>query len=102
MVIPRACRFLALALGAAVAGLGAETVRHFQFGDGPAPAGFRLVGADAVFSPARGCGFEPGIAVRNVSGGVGGAPAFYLTTDLAEGNWRVKVTLRGPPGGGLA
>jgi len=31
-----------------------------------------------------------------------GSPALYFTTDLPEGNWRVKITLRGVPGGGIA
>ncbi len=102
MMILRTCRLLVLVLGAAVAGFGAEKEWHFEFGAGPATYGARAVGAGDIYNAARGCGFEPGIAVRNVPGGVGGAPAFYFTTDLAEGNWRVKVTLRGPPGGGVA
>ena len=77
-------------------------VKHFQFGAGPAADGVRLVAAGDIYSEERGCGFEPGLEVRNVPGGVAGSPAFYFTTDLAEGNWRVKVTLRGPRGGGDA
>jgi len=102
MVMSRASRILALLLGIAVAAAGAETSRHFQFGAGRPAAGSQPVGAGEVYDSARGYGFEPGLAVENVTGGVGGAPGFYFTTDLAEGNWRVKVTLRGAPGGGTA
>lgn len=62
----------------------------------------RLVAASDLYSKERGCGFEPGPEVKPVRGGVMGVPALYFTTDLPEGNWRVKVTLRGAPGGGQA
>ncbi|HWA24196.1 MAG TPA: rhamnogalacturonan acetylesterase [Lacunisphaera sp.] len=55
-----------------------------------------------TYAPERGYGFEPGLQVKNVAGGVVGSPALYFTTDLPEGDWRVKVTVRGAPGGGLA
>ena len=75
-----------------------------KFGFDPATAKgeMRLVSPGDVYSKDRGHGFEPGLEVKSVPGGVMGSPAFYFTTDLPEGNWRVKVTLRGVPGGGLA
>ena len=77
-------------------------VQRFQFGAGPATDGARLVSAGDRYTSQRGCGFEPGLEVKNVPGGVMGSPACYFTTDLSEGNWRVTVTLRGAPGGGGA
>jgi lysophospholipase L1-like esterase len=62
----------------------------------------RQVAPGEVYSKERGHGFEPGLTVQAVPGGVTGSPAFYFTTDLPEGNWRVKVILRGAPGGGTA
>lgn len=100
----RACRFLVLATSLVlVTGriVAAEApVTRFQFGAGPATGGARLVSAGDLYTRQRGCGFEPGLEVRNVPGGVVGSPAGYFTTDLPEGNWRVTVTLHGAPGGG--
>lgn len=81
------------------AGAHAETsTRHFRF-DGEAGGGeVRVVAADEVYAPERGYGFEPGAAIDTVSGGVSAATGFRFTADVAEGNWRVKVTLQGPPG----
>jgi len=62
----------------------------------------RLVAPGDLYSKERGYGFEPGLEVKPARGGVRGSPAFYFTTDLPEGNWRVKATLRGAPGGGPA
>ncbi len=91
----------ALLSGAALAAQPA--VRRFVFSpDLPAGVDARLVAAGDVYTAAHGFGFEPGVAVKTIPGGIMGAPAFYFTTDLPEGNWRVKVTLRGAPGGGLA
>jgi lysophospholipase L1-like esterase len=77
-------------------------VRHFRFDAGPVNESIRLVTADDVFSRERGYGFEPGLTVRQVRDGVAGSPVLYFTTALPDGNWKVKVTLRGAPGGGLA
>ena len=100
--------FRLLALGASLLGLSAQVeaaesaARRFQFHAGPVKAGIQLVAASDFYTRERGYGFEPGMGVKPASDGVRGAPAFYFTTDLPEGNWRVKVTLRGAPGGGLA
>jgi lysophospholipase L1-like esterase len=97
-----------LALMAGLLGLVADVgaaespARRFQFGAEPARTGIRLVQPSDLYTKERGCGFEPGLAVKAAQGGVLGSPALYFTTDLPEGNWRVKVTLRGAPGGGLA
>jgi lysophospholipase L1-like esterase len=78
-----------------------EPGRNFRFGVAPGAPDTRAVAANDIYDPQRGFGFEPGLAVENVPGGVRGAgPAFYFTTDLAEGNWRVRMVLRGGPGGG--
>ena len=100
--------FLSLALRAGllwlVAGAGAvePPAPRFQFGSGPVQPGFQSVTAGDVYTSARGCGFEPGLEVKTAPGGVLGSPSLYFTTDLPEGNWRVQVTLRGAPGGGIA
>jgi len=85
------------------AALAAQPVaRRFVFApDVPAGADARLVAAEETYTKERGYGFEPGLEVKPALGGVMGSPAFYFTTDLPEGNWRVKVTLRGAPGGGI-
>ena len=96
----RACQTTALLLLLALRVMAGEaSVKHFQFGSGPAQDGAQLVAAGDLYDKARGCGFEPGLEVKNVAGGVAGSPAFYFTTDLPEGNWRVKISLIGAPGG---
>ena len=101
----RAFSHLALVTGLFLSGVAIlaaeEPAQHFRFGAGPGGQSVRMVAADDLYSKQRGCGFEPGLKVINVPGGVSGGPAFYFTTDLAEGNWRVKVTLQGAHGGGL-
>ena len=73
----------------------------FSF-DSAAKGEAQFVAAGDLYSKERGFGFEPGLELKPVRGGVMGSPAFYFTTDLPEGNWRVKVTLCGAPGGGVA
>jgi lysophospholipase L1-like esterase len=92
-----------LLCGLAVAGAYAETSpRRFRFGSGEGGKDVRVVAADGHYTPERGYGFEPGAAVHSVPGGVAAATGFHFTADVAEGNWRVKVTLLGPPGGATA
>ena len=55
---------------------------QLAFGPGKAPAGFTQVGPDALYTSARGYGFEPGAA-----------EASYFSLDLPEGNYKVTVTL---------
>ena len=90
-----------LGLGAGV-GAGELPARSFQFGAEKARPGVQLVQPGDQYTKERGWGFEPGLAVMAVRGGVKGSPSLYFTTDLPEGNWRVQVTLRGVAGGGVA
>jgi lysophospholipase L1-like esterase len=59
---------------------------QFAFGPAKAPPGYTPVGADAVYTPARGYGLEPG-------GRPDGSQPFYFSVDLPEGNYTVTVTL---------
>src|SRR5437764_4608418 len=63
----------------------AEALR-FAFGPGKAPAGATQVAPDAVYSAARGYGFEPDARPD-------GAHPFYFSVDLPEGSYNVTVTL---------
>lgn len=92
--------FVFTALGPLMALAAAPAPVTFSFDPAATKAGTRLVAAGDVYSPERGYGFEPGMEIKSARGGVVGVPALYFTTDLPEGNWRVKVTLRGAPGGG--
>ncbi len=77
--------------------------RSFVFASGSrVGADVRLITVAETYTTERGYGFEPGLEVKAVRGGVMGSPVLYFTTDLPEGNWRVKVTLRGAPGGSIA
>lgn len=96
-------RLLVLSALAPLAALAAAPVPlRFSFDFTVAKKETRVVAAGDLYSKERGYGFEPGVVVKSATGGVVGSPAFYFTTDLPEGNWRVKVTLRGVPGGGTA
>jgi lysophospholipase L1-like esterase len=78
----------------------------YDFGTGPAPAGWTKVTPDLTYSAARGFGFEgaPGVLPTAYSGGdpITGdgveakAPFFFSFKVPAEGNWRVTVTLGSP------
>ena len=100
------CRPTLLLLGAAFfAAVGcAETqALRFDFGPGPAAAGFTPVQADTVFSTERGYGFEPGADVVGIVREQGdalrrdfvtSAKPFHFTARVpAEGNYRVSITL---------
>jgi lysophospholipase L1-like esterase len=76
----------ALLLLACAANVHAADSWKFAFGPGKAPAGYTPVGADAVYTAARGYGLEPGSRP-------GGAAPYYFSVDLPEGNYTVTVTL---------
>jgi lysophospholipase L1-like esterase len=82
-----ATRHLALPLLLACAAHAhAADAYKFAFGPGKAPAGYTQVAPDAVYSAARGYGFEPDTLPD-------GAHPFYFSADLPEGNYNVTVTL---------
>lgn len=58
--------------------------QRFHLGPGPAPAGFVAVQPDTPFTQERGYGFEPAAP---------GATTRHFTTRVAEGNYRVTVTV---------
>jgi lysophospholipase L1-like esterase len=76
----------ALLLAASAANGHAADAWKFAFGPGRPPAGYTAVGADTVYSAARGYGLEPG-------GRPDGAHPFYFSVALPEGNYTVTVTL---------
>ncbi|KQV27055.1 rhamnogalacturonan acetylesterase [Massilia sp. Root335] len=76
----------ALLLAACAAHVHAADTWKFAFGPGAAPAGYTRVGADAVYTAARGYGLEPG-------SGPDGVHPYYFSVDLPEGNYTVTVTL---------
>jgi lysophospholipase L1-like esterase len=76
----------ALLLLACAANVHAADSWKFAFGPGKTPAGFMPVGADAVYTAARGYGLEPGSRPD-------GANPYYFSVDLPEGNYMVTVTL---------
>lgn len=97
-------RNLLVTLALAATGLSANEVenspRKFTFGPGAAPTGFTAVAADALYSDARGFGFEPGATVvakatDKIPGGgfCTSEKPFYFSVALPEGNYRVTVTL---------
>lgn len=68
----------------------------FDFGSGAPKAGFEKVQPDAVFSTARGYGFEPDSGLVGDNLGVASEHPFYFTATVpGEGNYRVTVTLGG-------
>jgi lysophospholipase L1-like esterase len=103
--LPLAIAFAALLCAAAT--LPAQTLK-FDFGSGPAPAGWTKVTPDLGYTDERGFGFEgaPGAVPTAFkaagdsvkSDGVKASAPFYFTFKVpAEGNWRVTVTLGGDP-----
>ena len=99
--------FAFAALLCATVTLHAQTLK-FDFGSGPAPAGWVKVTPDLAYSDERGFGFEgaPGVVPTAFnsggnsvkSDGVKASAPFYFTFKVpAEGNWRVTVTLGGDP-----
>ena len=83
----------------------------FDFGSGPAPAGWTKASPDLIYTEERGFGFEVlpgGAAPAPTAFGAGGAsvtgdgvkstaPFLFTFKVPAEGNWRVTVTLGGDP-----
>ncbi len=94
--------FVLMAFAPLAAFAAAPVSLRFGFDAKAAKPEKELVAVSDLYTKERGYGFEPGLEVKSAPGGVMGAPAFYFTTDLPEGNWKVKVTLRGVPGGGSA
>ncbi len=91
----------------AAATASAQSIK-FDFGSGPARAGWTKVTPDLTYDDARGFGFEgaPSVVPTAFTGGgdpaKGGgvkaaAPFFFSFKVPAEGNWRVTVTLGGDP-----
>ncbi|UOQ70461.1 hypothetical protein [Hymenobacter cellulosilyticus] len=79
-----------------------KLVYKFDFGSGKTAPGYTAVGADAVYSPATGYGFDFGTSVTAVNRGSKGAlrgdfvtskQPFYFSVNLPEGNYTVTVTL---------
>jgi len=66
----------------------------FDFGAGKPAEGYIKVAANAVYSDARGYGFEPGGSIQARDSGVtSDKPPFYFSVKVpAEGNYRVTVT----------
>jgi lysophospholipase L1-like esterase len=80
----------------------------FDFGSGPARAGWTKVTPDLAYNDARGFGFEGALGVVPTAftavgdpakgGGVKASVPFFFSFKVpAEGNWRVTVTLGGDP-----
>ncbi len=102
---------LVLALLTCVALPASAQAIKFDFGSGPAPAGWTKVTPDLTYTEERGFGFEVipgGVAPVPTAFGAGGAsvtsdgvkasaPFFFTFKVPAEGNWRVTVTLGGDP-----
>ena len=92
---------VAVALGIPAMAAQARTEYRFDFG-GKAASGFLEVAADDLYNPDRGYGFEPDFPVREVAS-MGGKPQqdgfatstkpFFFSVAVAEGNYRVTVTL---------
>ncbi|MFT3782933.1 MAG: rhamnogalacturonan acetylesterase [Nibricoccus sp.] len=87
----------------ALAADSATASRKFSFGASKAPEGYITVAADAVYSDARGYGFEPGAAItakpaeKLPSGGyITSEKPFYFSVALPEGNYRVTLSLGAP------
>ena len=79
---------------------------RLDFGPGPAAPGYTAVGADTVYSAARGHGFEPGATIEGINRGgdalagdfCTGAQPFFFSVDLPEGDYRVRLGLGDPAG----
>jgi len=85
-----------------------KTTFRFDFGPGPARAGYQQVLPTAAYFPTAGFGFDFGTTVTGVDRGgkdalkvdfVTSKQPFYFSVNLPEGNYNVTVTLgdaRGP------
>jgi lysophospholipase L1-like esterase len=71
---------------------GRQSTLRFAFGDEVAP-GFTRVNTTDVYSAERGYGFEQGSRIAATALGCTGEGAFYFSTALPEGNYRVLMTL---------
>ena len=92
---------------ASVADAASAPTIKYDFGSGPAPAGWTKVTPDLAYNDARGFGFEgpAGTTVTAFTGGSGAVtgdgvksdkPFFFTFKVPSEGNWRVTVTLGEP------
>jgi lysophospholipase L1-like esterase len=65
----------------------------FSFGNGAAPDGFTAIAPGAAYAPGK-AGFDMGTNPPALpDGGVGSTAPFAFSTDIAEGNYKVTVTL---------
>lgn len=98
---------LALALAASLASTASAQAIKYDFGSGPATAGWTKVTPDLTYTEERGFGFDgpAGTAPTAFAGGrdpVTGdgvksdKPFFFTCKVPTEGNWRVTVTLGDP------
>lgn len=83
------------------AGAASPASKHFVFSADATPtAGVLQVLGTELYTKERGYGFEPGSTPIATREGALGIESFHFTTDLPEGNWRVRVILRGEGKGG--
>ena len=66
-----------------------RAIYRFEFGRGK--AGDMVVAPTTVYSKDRGYGFEPGVALASVDGGVTSDEPFFFSVALSEGNYNVTV-----------
>jgi len=74
------------------AGAAEEPIHKFAFGGGHSLPGEIQVTPANFYSEAAGYGFEPGAEVTAANGCITSTKAFYFSTKLPEGNYRVTVT----------
>ncbi len=77
----------------------------FFFGTGDAPAGYTKITGDMAYNDTRGYGFDGGTKAEVLSKKIDGQPdvnlatadkAFFFSTALPEGNYKVTVTMGHP------
>jgi lysophospholipase L1-like esterase len=94
--------FLFVLAQTCIAGLAQNRLWRYDFGEGPATAGYTRVTPQTVYTPQTGFGLENPAAVK--AGGTGrktgpgsdyltAATPFYFSVKLPEGNYHVKVLL---------
>jgi len=69
------------------------TSYSFDFGPGPAAAGHVKAAPDLAWSKESGFGFDLGTKPSKIAWGVTGAPPFFFSVALPEGNYRVTAHL---------
>ena len=71
------------------------TSYKFDFGTGKAEKGVTKVAPDAVYSKAKGFGFDfnTGQNIKATENGVTSSKPFYFSIYLPEGNYNVKIIL---------